>query len=277
MNLDIISFPNEIEKFIYNHINLKPVESYKTLSESELDELYNKVLNEYPNNKNQIKKEIIKSIKASKIRMHMLKQHPKLIKQTDKIIKDYNNGMNIITLSKKYDYSPLNILRQIFSKKYNKKLTKIFKNKEVLSSRDRTELENAIKNDSYALIDNDKILKESIEFEEIIEKFLKKNKISYKTQNDLIKEQIKSHNSPVNTPDFLITSDLEINNQKIKWIDAKNFYGAKDNFLIKKIKKQTSKYISEFGEGAIIFSLGFNSNLNFKKILLIDYESIEKL
>lgn len=274
MNLLITSFPNEIEKFIYNKLSIIPPNSYNNLPESELDKILDLTIDKFQENKKLIKNEIIKSIRASKIRMHMLIRHSKLIKQTTKITKDYDNGMSILQLSKKYDYSPLNILRQIFMKKYKQKLTKIFQNKDILSNRDKAELDIAIKNDAYALIDNERMLKESIEFENLIEKYLRKHNIKYKTQNELIKEQTASQGQAVNTPDFLILSDLIINNQKINWIDAKNFYGAKDNFLIKKIKKQTQKYISEYGDGSIIFSLGFNSNLKFDNILLINYDSL---
>jgi len=40
--------------------------------------------------------------------------------------------------------------------------------------------------------------------------------------------------------------------------------------------KQTEKYINEWNSGAIIFSLGFNSKLQFDNILVIDYNSFKK-
>ena len=44
---------------------------------------------------------------------------------------------------------------------------------------------------------------------------------------------MKKYNKAINTPDFLILSNLEINGIKINWIDAKNFYGAY-TYLIRK-------------------------------------------
>jgi len=44
---------------------------------------------------------------------------------------------------------------------------------------------------------------------------LDKNNIKYKTQEELVAEQIKNHGVPINTPDFLIKSDLYINGRKI--------------------------------------------------------------
>jgi hypothetical protein len=90
----------------------------------------------------------------------------------------------------------------------------------------------------------------------------------------LAKEQMKNNNYPTNTPDFFILDDLNINGVKINWIDAKNFYGSNCKFIKNKIKKQTDKYLKEWGSGSIIFKLGFNSKLNFPGILLINYNSL---
>ena len=69
-------------------------------------------------------------------------------------------------------------------------------------------------------------------------------------------------------------SFLQLNNNKINWIDAKNFYGSNINFIKKKIKKQIAKYINSYGSGLIIFKYGFNSNLNFDQTLIMSIESI---
>ena len=102
-----------------------------------------------------------------------------------------------------------------------------------------------------------------------------KNKVSFKTQDQLVKEQTEQYGRPIITPDFLILSDLEINGQKIKWIDAKNFYGANTILIRKSINKQSYKYIKEYGTGTIIFSLGFSDALKFDNTLLLDYQSID--
>ena len=68
-----------------------------------------------------------------------------------------------------------------------------------------------------------------------------------------------------------------INNVKINWIDAKNFYGANNNLFIKRLKKQTKKYIDGYGTGCIIFRLSFCSTLNFDNILLLDYDSVKQI
>jgi hypothetical protein len=146
----------------------------------------------------------------------------------------------------------------------------------MLSPRDEKQLEIGASNDLYALINQDEVLKKSNNFEFSIQNILDSLGIKYKTQNELAIEQIKELNKAINTPDFLILDDLIINGNKIKWIDAKNFYGLNNQYIKKRIKHQTKKYLDEWGSGAIIFNLGFCSELKLNNILFMDYYSFEK-
>ena len=274
LNIKIHSLNSQIEKEVFKKLNFTPPESYTFMNKNILDLLFNEIIEKYPLENDIFSKEIILSIRANYMRNHMILNHKSLQKNETKIIKDYNNNLDIIELVKKYDGSPLNILRLIFKKKYNQKLTNIIKNSEKLNTRDNLQLDKAINNDVYALVNQDKILEHSIEFENKIGIFLKQNNIQFKTQEELTKEQMENNNHPTNTPDFLIIDDLYINGIKINWIDAKNFYGSDSKIIINKIKKQTKKYINTWGTGSIIFSLGFGSKLKFDNILLIDYKSL---
>lgn len=270
MKINIKSLSWVIEKYIGNKINeYKKLEQniYKSIDDEKLSLIVEQVKNKF---NVEVSKGLVKSIETNKMQNHMIKMHKHLINLSDKIMGDYNKYADIIKLVKKYDGSPLNLLRIIFKNKYNQKLTSLIKNKFLLSSIDLRELEIGINNDSYALVNQDKILASSNKFEIEISNILVSNSIKFKTQ-----EQLKK-NSPTNTPDFLILSDLEINGIKINWIDAKNYYGTNSNFLKKSIEKQTSKYINTWGSGALIFSLGFSSKLYFENILLIDFESFSK-
>ena len=113
---------------------------------------------------------------------------------------------------------------------------------------------------------------DSLLFEKEIEKILIKNNVKYKTQEILCKEQIKEHNTCISTPDFLILSKFVVNNIDIKWIDAKNFYGANNKFIISSIKKQTEKYVRLYGNGIIVFKLGCNEKLVFDNMICIGYD-----
>lgn len=278
--IQIISLDSNIENYICSKLDLSPYKSYAKMSDNEINNLYKKVIKKFNNSPIMIPEyfceEIILSIRANLMREHMIKNHKKVLSSKYLIISDYKNGINILRLSSKYDGSPLNLLRLIFMKIYEKKLTELIKNDSILNSRDKKELDIAIHNDLYALINQDEVLKKSVNFELKIQKILDTIGIRYKTQVQLAEEQIKKSNKATNTPDFLILDNLIINGNKIKWIDAKNFYGLNTNYLKKRIKEQTKKYINAWGCGAIIFNLGFCSKLNITDILFIDYYSFEK-
>lgn len=278
--IEINPLDNTVEKYICSKLDLTPYKSYAPMSEKEIKYLFEKIINKFKNSSSNIpeyfNEKIILSIRANLMREHMIKTHRKLLKQKINIIRDYDNQMDILNLSTKYDGSPLNLLRIIFINKYKKKLTQIIVKNKILDQRDREQLDIAISNDLYALINQNEILKKSSDFELKIQNILDSLGIRYKTQEDLAKEQIKKSNVATNTPDFLILDNLIINGIKINWIDAKNFYGLDNQYIKKRIKKQTKKYIDTWGTGAIIFNLGFGSELKLKDILFIDFYSFEK-
>ena len=280
IRIEIIPLNYNIEKYICLNLDLSPYKSYAPMSEKEIIYIYQKVLNKFTNTLIPIPKyfckEIILSIRANLMRDHMITNHKKVLSSKNSIIYDYENGMGILELSTKYDGSPLNLMRLLFTEKYGKKLTLLIKKNKILNPRDKKELELAISNDLYALINQDEILKKSSNFELKIQKILDLNNIKYKTQEQLVEEQIKKSNIATNTPDFLILDDLFINGIKINWIDAKNFYGLNTPYIKKRIKHQTKKYLDAWGSGSIIFNLGFSSKLIMNGILFIDYYSFEK-
>lgn len=280
LNFSINPLDSSIEKYICSKLDLIPYKSYSKMSEKEINKIYNKVINyaKLRNLKipNYFCPEIILSIRANLMRSHMIVNHIKVLSNESKIIEDYTNGIGVLELSTKYDGSPLNILRLVFYKKYKKKLTQLIKKKKILSKRDLEQLNIAISNDLYALVNQDEILKKSTEFELKIQKILDNLGIRYKTQEQLAQEQIQESDKATNTPDFLILDDLWINGEKINWIDAKNFYGLNTPYLKKRIKHQIKKYLDVWGFGSIIFSLGFCSKLKINGILFIDYNSFEK-
>ncbi len=280
VNVNIIIKPLDhlIEKTVSAKINKNAPECYAKITAKELEKIYNYVIDNFSQYKTgNFSKEIICSIRASLIRAHMLYTHLSIQKNQDNILRDYNNNTSIKTMVKKYDGSPLNLLRIIFKKMYNEKLTSIIKNISILKPRDKVELDWAISHDAYALINDDDILRRANEFEEKIGRVLDILGVKYKTQNDLAQEQIEQNGIASNTPDFLILSNLIINGIKINWIDAKNFYGSECKLMKKRLESQTKKYINKWGYGSVIFSLGFSSKLKFENILLIDYDSFKNL
>jgi hypothetical protein len=204
----------------------------------------------------------------------MIVEHGFLLSNVNKISHDYNNKIDILSLSKKYNGSPLNIMRIVLSKTNTKKQVKqLFNKPKLLNEYDNKQFIIAKNSDDFALVNQDETLKKATEFEKDIELILKKLNIKYKTQEELTEEQIISHGRAFSTPDFLIESELIINNKKINWIDAKNFYGSDIKFVKSNIDKQTEKYIKNYGSGCIIFKSGFNEKYQNPNILFLSYKS----
>lgn len=275
LTINIKSLDESVEKMVKKNLDLTPPYAFDNIKTDELKYIYNLILERFPANITDIFSiKIIKSIRSNIMREHMIYQHNIIKKNKNIIINKYNSNSNLNLLVIEYNASPLNLLRIIFEEKYKKKLTFIIKNINIINNIDRKQLNWAIQHDVYALINHDEIFSNSIEFENKIKYILDKHNIKYHTQNDLIIEQKKNSGFPTNTPDFLILDNFFINQIKINWIDAKNFYGYYSNYMIASIKKQTKKYIDKWGYGAIVFSLGFSSKLKFNNILIINFDSL---
>lgn len=277
INLLIKNISNDTEKKLIKLINFKPHECYNEVSKNELQKFKNM---QETNDDDFINKELFISLRNSSIRYKMIIRHSTLIKNTKKMVEDYNNRVDILNISKKYDGSPLNILRIIYKKIYPNLSFKTLINDNgynKLNEEDKKQFVKANKNDKYAVINQDKMHEESLLFEKEIEKLLIKNNIKYKTQDMLCEDQLKEHNKCISTPDFLILTKFVINNNEIKWIDAKNFYGANNKFVVNSIKKQTEKYVRLYGNGIIIFKLGCNEKLVFDNIICTSYNQFSTI
>jgi hypothetical protein len=272
LNIKINKISYKLEKKLAKAVIIKG--NYKKLTDKQLDKL-----NNYIKKKNlDVSLNDILSIRSSYMTIKIIKDSNKLKSLINKINKLYKKGIKLSWISKNYDLSPILILKNILSSRYSKEKIKDFfygKHLDKLSEFDLEQLNFAKENDIFNKVDQTEQINNSKNFELEIQNFLVKNKIKFKTQNELTKEQIKKYGKAVNTPDFLILSDFYINDKKINWIDAKNFYGA-NTFLIKNnIQKQISKYIDEYGFGSIMFSLNFSEKLHFDNVLLTSFHLLK--
>ncbi len=263
------SITNEIERYIIRKLDSKPYLSYTKINYNDLQPIIQKVYKKF---NIHISANLIASIKSNFMKNHIINNYKNIFKFAKKIINTYPNN-DILTMSTKFDLSPITILRFVFLHKYNKKLNQI--NIQELNTYDQTQYKLAIENDAYSQLDQTNIQIDAENFERNIEKILIKHNIQYKTQKQLTSEQINKYGKAINTPDFVIISDLFVNGIKINWIDAKNFFGSNNKFIISKIDKQIQKYITTYGSGSIIFNLGFNQDLHFNNVLLLSYKSID--
>lgn len=271
LNIKINTISYKLEKKLAKAVIIKG--NYKKLTDKQLDKI-----NKYIDKKKlNIGLEDVLSIRSSYMTIKIIKDSDRLKSLISKISKLYKKGIKLSWISKKYDLSPILMLKNILSSRYSKEKIKDFfygKHLDKLSEFDLEQLNFAKENDIFNKVDQTEQINNSENFELEIRKFLVKNKVKFKTQKELTKEQIEKYGKAINTPDFLILSDFYINDKKINWIDAKNFYGA-NTFLIKKnIQKQVPKYIDEYGFGCIIFSLNFSEKLHFDNVLLTSFMSL---
>ena len=272
LNIKINKISYKLEKKLAKAVIIKG--NYRKLTDKQLDKLNNYIKKK----KLDVSLNDILSIRSAYMTIKIIKDSSKLESSMNKINKLYKKGIKLSWISRKFDLSPILILKNIFSNNFSKEKIKDFfygKQLNKLNKFDLEQLNFAKENDIFNKVDQTEQIINSENFESEIRNFLIKNKIKFKTQNELAKEQIKKYGKTINTPDFLILSDFYINDKKINWIDAKNFYGA-NTFLIKKnIQKQIQKYIDEYGFGSIIFSLNFSEKLYFDNVILINFNLLK--
>jgi len=269
LNTNINPIDYDLEMKLANAVLIKG--NYKKLNDKQIDKL-----NRYIIKKNlPLQIEDILSIRSAHMTVKIMKNNYRLKKSINEIYKLYENNISLKEIVKKYDLPPIPLIKNIlYKKKYSKDIVKGFfygKKLNKLSNFDLKQLNYAIENDIFNKVVQTEQIENSENFEKEIGNFLKSHDVKFKTQEELVKEQTEKYGRPINTPDFLILSDFYINDKKINWIDAKNFYGANTFLVKKKIKKQVKKYINAYGFGSIFFSLHFSEKLNFDNVLLVNY------
>lgn len=195
---------------------------------------------------------------ALSLRRHLLRNRAMkrsgALKQYVSLARDYQK-MGVLDLATRIEQPPMSILRLIVKAKYGKSIATIFKDPIILDSFDFTQFQHAQQHDVVEGIDPNKILEEADQYELDVQQWLEAQGITFWTQADLVKKGWKS------TPDFFFPTPVTIQNKKINWIDAKNFYGTTKSFLYKKLQKQAKRYVNTFGSGAMVFSLGCSNKV----------------
>lgn len=278
---DIKPFKYEVEMLIKRH-SVKNG-SYGVMDEKTIERVKKHIINQFPDI--TLPDVLIIAIRSAYTREKIMLRHGKLKRSVKYLYSLFKSGYKIEQIARKYDYSPLSVARQFLllnvnpKDKVGKKTIKtILRNPDkIKNERMSKEVKNIIERgvDIFASVDNENAAAKAEDFEGELGEYLTSRGVKYKTQEELVEEQIKTHGKPINTPDFLILSDLTINGVGIKWIDAKNFFGANAWMIRKSIQKQTKKYIDNWGQGAIVFSLGFSEKLEVAdEVMMVGYNAL---
>ena len=241
------------------------------------------------------------SIKSLHIRKLLCRNTRRIINNIEKIYDDLIDNNDIKKISLQYMVPPMNIYRVIL--KYIFKLNKpsirqilkpvifysesekqsyeILKTDEIRRILEHSKKQNKLDipifviltlihtkhEDGYTFIDEDAKFKKSIEYESDIEQILIDHEIEYITQTSTVTDQLKS--GPIKfSPDFIITSDLYVNNLKINWIEVKNHYGISTDTIQHAIKKQVNKYVRHLGSGLLLFKYGISDEIQYEDVII---------
>ena len=217
------------------------------------------------------------SLRSALLQQKTVYSHGRLKSRAKALFRLYNEGVSVVDLSKRFDFPPMNIFRIILAeKRWSKsRIKECLRDPSKMKKREREEFEKAEAADRVSNVDQSETHSRADLFEEVLADWFESRGVKIRRQNEMVAEQRLEHGRPINTPDILFLDHVEINGQPVAWIDAKHFYGADVSFQRKKMTKQMSRYIDEWGSGAVVYRHGFSENLFIPGCLMLDAENLD--
>lgn len=221
----------------------------------------------------------ILSLRNIVIKDKIIKNYPRMNAAITRIAAKYDAGDDILYLSRKYDFPPLNLLRGILLQKYAAaEIYKVFTNRQpsddILSARDCAQFRRAEEHDAESSINQTTIARVAAENENIFVKFFTSLGVKLRTQEELAAEQVAEHGRAINTPDILFVDEVYINGVRIHWIDYKDYMGTNIKFLHKSNAEQAARYVAEWGPGAMCYHRSYVSGVEILETLLLDANAL---
>ncbi len=212
------------------------------------------------------------SLRSAMLQQKTVYSHGQLQARGKALYRLYREGSTVVNLSKKFDFPPMNIFRLILKEMgwSKSRIKETLRAPSKFKERERKEFEEAEAADRVSNVDQSETHYRADVFEDILADWFENQGVRVRRQGEMVKEQMKEHGRPVNTPDLLFLDHVEINGEPVAWIDAKHFYGADVNFQRKKIVKQASRYVDTWGQGALVFRHGFCENIHIPGTVLLD-------
>lgn len=217
------------------------------------------------------------SLRSALLQQKTVYGHGRLKSRSKVLLRLYNDGVNVVDLSKRFDFPPMNIFRVILAeKKWSKsRIKETLRTPSKLDKREREEFEMAESADRVSNVDQSETQIRADLFEDILADWFELKGVRLMRQTEMVSQQKLELGRPVRTPDILFLDLVEINGKPIAWIDAKHFYGADVDFQRKKTVKQMNRYIEEWGSGAIVYRHGFSENLFVPGCTLLDANTLD--
>lgn len=199
------------------------------------------------------------------------------------IAAEYGRGRDIMALSAKWDFPPLNLLRGIFLhqgkgpddmydlfSRADEKLAQRF-----LKGRDLSQFKRALRHDAYGAFNQERIARLAAENEAKFVGFFRSHGIALRTQEDLAEVQIEHHGRAIITPDILFDDTVYINNVQVRWIEFKSYCQTDVRFIYESNLKQVAKYADKWGIGAICYQLGLVEGIGLRGAIPLDGSAID--
>lgn len=214
------------------------------------------------------------NLRKQLLRMSLLVNTHRVRRENTRICEEYDSGRSLIELSTIHNYPPVSLMRVILRAKGKSQLeikNALARPSTQLSKRDQRELRKAAEYDS--IHKSDPLIEapqyNAVSLERATEHFLKAKGIRLKTQAELGVDQLATHGRAVISPDILLLDPVIINGVPIRWIDAKNYYGA--HIVSKRlISTQLANYVKEWGPGAIVFGMGYSDMFSLPGVICLD-------
>lgn len=110
--------------------------------------------------------------------------------------------------------------------------------------------------------------RKAAEFEEAVCNHLRTEGVPFQTEEDLRAFYSKGDQAGGDnqaTPDIVLDASIVVNGQSVRWLDAKNFFGAAGydhrSLFYKNARRQAERYKQIWGPGALVYGLGFCDDL----------------
>ena len=227
----------------------------------------------YLSRKLRLPKELLLVIYTQKTIRKASKDFYKMKNRMDKLEDMWQNGTTFCQIAAKFEFPPVLLAFLLLTKdgEYSKKgYRKLLHDPDqIKDKRLKREIKEVVKQDRiYSPNGSDVQKMRGVKGEETIEKWLKKKKIDYRTEEDLRGEFPK-------TPDFLFDEPIFHRGSEVFWIESKASFGDRIE-INKNLRKQLVPYIELFGEGMVIYLFGTIDDYPTQDGILIETQDFFK-
>lgn len=270
---------NPIPAHIYKSVvsNFRRNDNYAPMSDHQRTQIAEQVADINKYNSTHVTTEQLISIRNIVIKEKIIKNYPRMNRDINVMLAEYNKGKCILELAQKYDFAPLNLLRGLLlaSGRYSQRVIySVFALKTppdtYLRGYDMDQYNLAVTNDAESTFNQQENERIALENEARVVEYFKSLGIRIKNQDLLVAEQVAEFGRAIHTPDILFLDTVFINGRRCHWIDYKDYICTRVNFLYTSNCAQAEKYNAVYGEGALAFHHSYVNGVKINHAQLLD-------